>query len=72
MNLIETFRKLGLKEPEKSLIELGFMNEQEELTSEGQTLFMSWLLQEYKDKFYEEVVKPIKEYQDEKNKKDNK
>lgn len=72
MNLIETFRRIGLKEPEKSLIDLGFMNKDEELTSDGQTLFLTWLLQQHKDKFFEEIVKPIKAYEDEKSKKDNK
>lgn len=46
-------------EPEKSFIKAGVMNTDETLTSDGQAVFMAWLLKENGTKFKSEVVDPI-------------
>ena len=58
-NLLEKFAMLTKSEPEKSFRKAGITNGDDQLTSEGQTVFLSWLLKQHGDKFKIEVVDPI-------------
>lgn len=46
-------------EPEKSFIKAGVMNSDETLTSDGQAVFLAWLLKKNGDVFKTEVIDPI-------------
>jgi hypothetical protein len=46
-------------EPEKTLIETGLTDRDGTLTAEGRLIFLNWLFNQNKDKFFAEVVKPI-------------
>ncbi len=46
-------------EPEKSFIKAGVMNTDETLTTDGQAVFLAWLLKENGTKFKTDVVDPI-------------
>lgn len=46
-------------EPEKSFIKAGVMNPDETLTSDGQSVFLAWLLKENSTKFKTDVVDVI-------------
>lgn len=56
---------VGMKgEPEKTFIETGILDQNEELTPDGKTLLLNFLLTKYKDEFNKEVVTILKEAQD--------
>lgn len=59
MNLAEKFALVFKGEPEKSFIKAGIMNSDESLTSDGQSLFLSYLLKKNEDDFKTIVVDPI-------------
>lgn len=59
INLIQK-AKLALKgEPEKTFIKAGVMDSDENLTAEGQTLFLTYLLKEKAADFKAAVIDPI-------------
>src|SRR4051812_1565225 len=52
--------KLAFKgEPEKSFIKAGVIDSSENLTAEGQTVFLNWLLKKHGLDFKKEVIDPI-------------
>ncbi len=59
MNLSEKFALVFKGEPEKSFIKAGVMNADESLTTDGQKLFMAYLLKKNGDDFKTTVVDPI-------------
>lgn len=59
MNLKETFSHIFLKEPEKSFRKAGVTDSDGTLTTEGQSIFLSWLLKENGDAFKTEVIDPV-------------
>lgn len=66
MNLVQIL-KMALKgEPEKSLIEVGILDSNEDLTEDGTKLFLSYLLNENKEDFAKEVVDVLKKAQEKK------
>lgn len=58
-SLTEKFALAFKGEPEKSFIKAGVMNQNETLTTEGQAVFMAWLLKANGAAFKKEVVDPI-------------
>lgn len=58
-NLKEKMALVFKGEPEKSFIKAGIMNADETLTSDGQAIFLAWLLKNEGDAFKKEVVDPI-------------
>jgi hypothetical protein len=59
MSLKQKFQDLFLQEPEKSFRKAGITNESGMLTSEGQDIFLTWLLKNNGASFKTEVVDPI-------------
>ena len=59
MSLKDSFRSAFKSEPEKSLQKTGITNSADELTSDGQTVFLGWMLKKYGADFKKEVVDPI-------------
>lgn len=59
MNLKEKFALVFKGEPEKSFIKAAVMNSDESLTSDGQSLFLSYLLKKNGDDFKTTVIDPI-------------
>ena len=57
--LQEKFKIAFKGEPEKSFIKAGVMNTDESLTSDGQALFLAWLLKTNGDAFKKDVIDPI-------------
>ena len=68
INLKESYNNIFTKEPKKSFIRLGVTDEKDFLTQDGRAIFDKWLLSQHKDKFYEEIIVPMKK-ELEKNKK---
>jgi len=64
MSLMQTLQLVLKKEPEKTFIQTGVMNDKEELTPDGTALFLGWLLAQNKDAFNKDVVAVIKKEQD--------
>ena len=60
-NLKTSFNNLFKKEPQKSFEELEITDERGFLSVDGTEIFNKWLLEKNKDKFYEEIVKPMKD-----------
>lgn len=60
-NLISSLRSLIRTEPEKSFVETGVTDEHDVFTKEGTDLFIDFLKKEFKQKFYEDYVKPLAE-----------
>lgn len=60
MNLVHTLKMALKQEPEKSLLQLDIVTEDGELTHQGKTLFINWLFESNKQKFFDEVVSVIK------------
>lgn len=60
-NIKEKFITALLPEPEKSFRKAGITNGDGLLTSDGQTIFLTWLLNQNKDAFNKEVVQPLLE-----------
>jgi len=60
-NLKSKIKNLFRSEPEKSFIKTGIMNESEELTQDGKDIFLSWLFEQNKEEFNEEIVKKLLE-----------
>lgn len=58
-NLLTKFGSLFVSEPMKSFRKAGIVNDKNELTMDGGTVFMNWLLQKNGDAFNAEVVQPI-------------
>lgn len=50
MNIVEKIKLSMKKEPAKSLIKAGILNEKEELTLDGRAVLEMLLVEEYKDK----------------------
>lgn len=59
MSLISQFKNITRKEPEKTFVKAGVMNESLELTAEGQALFLTYLLEKHQDAFKADVVDAI-------------
>lgn len=59
MTLREKFALAFKGEPEKSFIKAGVMNSDESLTSDGQSLFLAFLLKKHGADFKKEVIDPI-------------
>lgn len=59
LNIKEKMALIFKGEPEKSFIKAGVMNVDETLTSDGEDIFMAWLLKKNGDDFKKEVVDPI-------------
>lgn len=59
MNLKEKFALAFKGEPEKSFIKAGVMNIDETLTSDGQAIFLAYLLKKNGDDFKATVIDPI-------------
>lgn len=60
MSSLKEAIKLALKkEPEKSFIEVGIMDINEDLTPDGRDLVMKFFLDKNKEEFNKEVVQPI-------------
>ena len=55
----EKFLQLFMSEPEKSFRKAGITNGDGFLTSEGTTVFLTWLLKKNSTAFLDEVVKPM-------------
>ena len=64
MNLKEKMALVFKGEPEKSFIKAGVMNVDETLTTDGNSIFMTWLLKKNGAAFKKEVVDPILEDQE--------
>lgn len=60
-SLTEQFCLLFKSEPEKSFRMAGITNGDDQLTSDGQTVFLSWMLKKHGAEFLKEVVTPILE-----------
>lgn len=58
-NLKEKFVNLFLTEPTKSLRKAGVVNGDNQLTTDGQEIFLNWLLQKNQEAFNTEVVQKI-------------
>lgn len=56
MNLVENFKSLFVKEPQKSFRKLGITDNSDILTEDGKTLFLTWLFNKHSDDFKKEVV----------------
>ena len=56
MNLKEKFVQVFLKEPEKSFRKAEITNGDGILTTDGQSVFLGWLLKKHGDEFKTEVV----------------
>ena len=66
MTIKEKFIIALLPEPEKSFRKAGITNGDGLLTTEGTAIFLSWMLNQNKDKLNTDVVQPLlKEQQDE-------
>lgn len=61
MNLKQMYNNLFVKEPEKTFIKIGIMNEDRTLTSDGKDLYLNWEFEKNKDAFKKEVADPILE-----------
>ena len=59
MNLKESFAAVFKQEPQKSFNKAGITDSNDTLTSDGQAIFLSWLLQQNGDAFKTAVVDPI-------------
>lgn len=59
MSLKEKFASVFLKEPEKSFRKAGVTDSDGVLTSEGQNVFLSFLLKKNGDAFKSEIIDPI-------------
>ncbi len=59
MNLIEKAKLAFKGEPEKSFIKAGVMDSNENLTNEGQSLFLTYLLKKNGEDFKTTVIDPI-------------
>lgn len=59
MNLIEKAKLAFKKEPEKSFIKAGVTDSNENFTTEGKELFLTYLLQKNKDDFKTTVIDSI-------------
>lgn len=59
MSIKEKFIISLLPEPEKSFRKAGITNEDGLITEDGQTLLMTWLLNQYKATFNDQVVQPL-------------
>lgn len=57
--LNEIFKSLSRTEPEKSFVKVGITDKNDELTPEGTTLFLSYLLEKNKADFNATVVQPL-------------
>ena len=67
MNITEKFTTMFLAEPEKSFRKAGITNGDGYLTSDGQKVFLTWLLKKNGDAFKTDVVDVLlKEMEDEK------
>jgi len=64
-NLAEKFVTVFKSEPEKSFRKAGVTNGDDQLTTDGQTVFLSWLLKKHGNDFKTEVIDPILEDQKE-------
>lgn len=59
MNIKEKFALLRKGEPEKSFFKLGVTDKEDTLTTEGQAIFLGWLLKKHGAEFKTEVVDPL-------------
>ena len=59
MNTLEKFKLAFKSEPEKTFRKLGITDGDDLLTSEGQTIFLGWLLEKNKNDFKKEVCDPM-------------
>lgn len=59
MNLIEKAKLAFKGEPEKTFIKAGVMDSNENLTADGQALFLTYLLKKNGDDFKTTVIDPI-------------
>lgn len=57
--LTEQFALLRKKEPQKSFFKLGITDQDDQLTEEGQELFIQWLLDINEKEFNDAVVQPL-------------
>lgn len=61
---MDTYTKARLalkKEPIKSFIKHGILDENEQLTNQGREVFIEWLLSKHQDEFYKEVVQKMED-----------
>ena len=61
MNLKEKFANMFLREPEKSFRKAGITGTAGALTTDGQDVFLTWLLQKFGEEFKEQVVDKLPE-----------
>lgn len=66
MDIKEKFILAITKEPQKSFRKAGITNGDDLLTSDGQTIFLTWLLEKHQEEFKKEVVDDILKEEDEK------
>ena len=59
MNLTQSFKAIFRTEPAKTFVKAGITNENGDMTSEGQTIFLSYLLQIHGDAFKKDIVDEI-------------
>ncbi len=65
MSIKSIYKNLTRKEPEKSFVKAGIMDQNDELTPEGHDLFIGFLLEQNKEAFNTTVVQPILKEQEE-------
>ncbi len=58
-NLISTYKKLTKKEPQKSFFKAGVTDENDNLTNDGEGLFLNYLLEKYGADFKKDVIDEI-------------
>ncbi len=66
MDIKEKFALAFKSEPEKTFRKAGITNGDDFLTSEGQNIFLSWLLKKHGEEFKKEVVDLLMEKEPEK------
>ncbi len=67
-NLLQKAKDLVTPEPQKSFRKLGVVDTNDNLTSEGKELLLSFLMKKYGKEFNEEVVQPILKQEEESKK----
>ena len=55
-NLVQKYRLMMAKEPERTFIEAGVMNDKFEMTADGKALFETFLFEKFKGDFKTEIV----------------
>lgn len=62
-NIKKAVKDLLTPEPKKSLMKVGLINEQGDLTTDGKDVVLQWLFEENQDAIIENIVNPLVEAQ---------